>query len=348
MFPRTTAAVQLATVLAVLLTACSATGSSAAASKKVVIATHDSWAAPKQLISQFETQSGYNLTTVPDGDAGQLTNTLVLTEGSPIADGVYGIDNTFATRAIDAGVLAAYRSPDVPPGASAYDVPGGAQYLTPVDWADVCVNVDDAWFAKHGISEPTSLDDLIKPAYKNLFVAPGAATSSPGFAFLLTTIAKYGNGWQNYWKALVANGITLTSGWDEAFDVDYTAGGGNGDRPIVLSYNSDPVDTIPAGGTKPTTHALLNTCYREVEYAGVLAGSQNPAGAEAFINFLESRQFQQSLPANMYVFPVDPQASLPPAWAKWAKPAPTPWSVAASLITANRQQWLTAWGDITG
>jgi thiamine transport system substrate-binding protein len=281
-----------------------------------------------------------------NGDAGSLTNKLVLTKGSPIADVVYGIDNTFATRALAAGVLAKYRSPAVT--TTQYDIPSGADYLTPIDWGDVCVNVDDAWFSKHNLTPPATLDDLIKPAYKHLFVAPGAATSSPGFAFLLATIAKYGdNGWQPYWKKLMSNGLKLTSGWSDAFEVDYTAGGGNGDRPIVVSYNSDPVFSIPKGGTTPTTHALLDTCFQQVEYAGVLAGAKNPAGAEAFINFLASRPFQESLPDNMYVFPVDPGATLPAAWAKWAKPATNPLSVPAAQITANRQEWLTQWSDIT-
>jgi thiamine transport system substrate-binding protein len=315
----------------------------------VVVATHDSWAAPKALLAGFESSSGFHLDVQTNGDAGELTNKLVLTKDSPIADAVYGIDNTFASRAIDAGVLAKYRSPAVT--TTQYDIPGGADYLTPIDWGDVCVNVDDAWFAKHQLAAPSSLDDLIKPLYKNLFVAPGAATSSPGFAFLLATIAQYGDspssGWQDYWKKLMANGTKLTSGWDDAFDVDYTAGGGNGDRPIVLSYNSDPVSSIPKGGTKPTTHALLNTCFRQVEYASVLAGAKNPVAAKAFIDFLASRAFQESLPDNMYVFPVDAGAKLPALWAKWAPPAPHPLSVDPAQIAANRSNWLTQWSDIT-
>jgi thiamine transport system substrate-binding protein len=345
-------------VIAATATACTSSGGGAAHSStastspvaahinKVVLATHDSWAAPKDLLKQFETANDYTVTVQTNGDAGELTNKLVLTKDSPIGDVVYGIDNTFATRALAAGVFAKYRSPAVT--STQYDIPGGAAYLTPIDWGDVCVNVDDAWFTKHHRTPPTSLDDLVKPAYKGLFVAPGAATSSPGFAFLLATIAHYGeNGWQNYWKKLMSNGLKLTVDWTNAFQVDYTAGGGNGNRPIVVSYNSDPVFSIPDGATTPTTHALLDTCFRQVEYAGVLAGAKNPVGARAFIDFLASRQFQESLPDNMYVFPVDPQAKLPATWAKWAKPAPNPLNVPADEITANRATWLTQWSDIT-
>jgi thiamine transport system substrate-binding protein len=310
---------------------------------KLVIATHDSWAAPDELIAKFEADTGYDVTIVPNGDAGELTNKLVLTKDSPIADGVFGIDNSFATRAIDEGVLADYRSADLPQGE--YDLDS---HLTPVDWGDVCVNVDDVWFASHKLAPPKTFDDLTKPAYKDLFVTPGAATSSPGFAFLLATIGTYGeDGWQDYWTKLMDNGTKLTSGWTDAYTVDFTAGGGDGSRPIVLSYNSSPPFTIPKGETKPTTSALLDTCFRQVEYAGVLEGAKNPEGAKAFIDFLVSTEFQESLPDNMYVFPVNPDAKLPAEWAKWATPATNPIAVDPADITANRQKWLTEWSDVT-
>ena len=343
-------------LVAVLATSGAATGCSVSndsndndktSSTKVVIATHDSWGAPDELIEKFEKQSGLDVTILASGDAGELTNKLVLTKGNPIADGVFGIDNSFASRAIDEDVLAKYHAPDN--GSSAYDLPdGGATYFTPVDWGDVCVNVDDVWFAKHKLTPPASLEDLVKPEYEDLFVAPGAASSSPGFAFLLATIGHYGpDGWKEYWTDLMKNGTKLTSGWTDAYEVDFTAGGGKGSRPIVLSYNSSPPFTIPDGAKKPTTSALLDTCFRQVEYAGVLDGAENPEGAQQFIDFLAGQEFQESLPDNMYVFPVNPDAKLPALWARWAKPAPSPIEVAAAEIAANRDEWLTEWSDIT-
>ncbi|MFT4010946.1 MAG: thiamine ABC transporter substrate-binding protein [Nocardioidaceae bacterium] len=335
---------------ALALSACSVGGSSGdeagstTQTKKVVIVTHDSWAAPKKLIRQFEQQSGYEVTIAPSGDAGELTNKLVLTKDNPIADGVYGIDNTFGSRAVDEGVLADYRSEVV--DTSEYDLPGGEKQLTPIDWGDVCVNVDDAWLRDHKVAAPTGLDDLVKPAYKGLFVTPGAASSSPGFAFLLATIGKYGeDGWQGYWKKLIANDTKLTSGWTDAYEVDFSASGGS--RPLVVSYNSSPPFTIPKGDTKPTTSALLDTCFRQIEYAGVLSGAKNPDGAEAFVDFMLGKAFQEALPDNMYVFPVNPDATLPPLWAKWAPAATSPITVDPAEITANRQQWLTEWADLT-
>jgi thiamine transport system substrate-binding protein len=145
----------------------------------------------------------------------------------------------------------------------------------------------------------------------------------------------------------MANGAKLTSGWSDAYEVDFTAGGGKGDRPIVLSYASSPPFTIPKGGSRPTTSSLLDTCSRQVEYAGVLTGARNPAGARAFIDFMAHRAFQRALPENMYVFPVDDTVPLPPTWARFARTAPRPFAVTPARIARHRDAWLREWGDIT-
>jgi thiamine transport system substrate-binding protein len=321
-----------------------------AADRTVTLVTHDSWAVPARVVRRFESESGYRLEVLPSGDAGELTNKLVLTRDEPIGDAVFGVDNTFASRAVSAGVLEPYTPAELPASAARFAPPdaAGRQDLTPVDWGDVCVNIDDAWFADHGLTPPRTLADLLDPAYRNLLVTPAASTSSPGFAFLLATIGAYGeDGWQDYWRRLVDNGARVVSDWSEAYEVDFTAGGGHGDRPIVVSYNSSPPFTIPKGGTRPTTSALLDTCFRQVEYAGVLRGSDNPEGARALVDFMTGRMFQKALPENMYVFPVDTRTPLPPRWARWAEPAPNPIPVDPGSIADNRAEWLRAWSDLT-
>jgi len=342
----------IAAAAALLLVGAVAAGcgsSSTGGSKTLVVATHDSWAMSKKVIADFEKKTGITVKVEPQGDAGELTNKLVLTQGDPIADMVYGIDNTFSSRAVDQGILAPYTSKAEAPAAQRFEPPDQqtADQLTPVDFSDVCVNVDDTWFAKHHLAPPTTFDDLTKPAYKGLFVTPGASTSSPGLAFMLATIAKYGeNGWQGYWKKLMANDTLVTSGWSDAYEVDFTAGGGKGDRPIVLSYASSPPFTIPKGASKPTTSALLDTCFRQVEYAGLLKGAKNPAGAKAFIDFMQGKEFQAALPDNMYVFPVDTSIALPRAWARYAPTPKSPYDVPPQDIAAHRDTWLRAWRDI--
>ena len=186
------------------------------------------------------------------------------------------------------------------------------------------------------------------PQYRSLFVTPGATTSSPGLAFLLATIGAYGkDGWPDYWRKLVANDTKITAGWTDAYSVDFTAGEGKGSRPVVLSYASSPPFTIPKGGSTPTTAALLDTCFRQVEYAGVLAGAKNPDGAKAFVDFMLTKPVQESIPESMYMFPVASDAALPADWATWAKVAEKPYAVSPEDIDANREAWLKQWTDLT-
>ncbi|GAB3242903.1 thiamine ABC transporter substrate-binding protein [Nocardioides dilutus] len=315
------------------------------ASTEVVLVTHESFVMSDELIAQFEDETGYDLEIKASGDAGALTNKLVLTKDSPTGDAVFGIDNTFGSRAIDEGVLDPYAA-ELPDGADDYALDGDDdQRLTPVDVANVCVNVDDTWFAAEGLEPPVTLEDLTEPAYEDLFVTPGATTSSPGLAFLLATIAEYGDDWPDYWTRLLDNGAKLTEGWTDAYQVDFTQGGGGGDRPIVLSYDSSPAFTVDGeGGT--TTSALLDTCFRQVEYAGVLAGADNPEGAQALVDFMVGPDFQAALPEAMYVFPVDQSVALPPDWAEFAVQPESPYVVDPAEIAANRDAWLTEWSDV--
>ncbi len=347
-------ALVIATAALLPLTACSLTGGEdsssdasgdAAAPQEVVLVTHDSFFLPKKLIKAFERDSGYDLVVRASGDAGTLTNKLVLSQGNPQGDVAFGVDNTFASRALDNDVFAPYAA-ELPAGAEAYVLPGDDDgRLTPVDNGNVCVNVDTTWFAAEGIAPPESLDDLIDPAYEDLFVLPGAASSSTGLAFLLATIAEYGDDWPAYWTRLMDNGAKLTAGWSDAYEVDFTQGGGQGDRPIVLSYDSSPAFTID-GGTS-TTAALLDTCFRQVEYAGVLTGAANPDGAGAVVDWLLSPEVQAALPTSMYVFPVDGATELPADWSKYAVQPDEPLSLDPADIAANRDDWLTTWSDVT-
>ena len=339
----------LSALLSLTLTSCSLVGgdddTSSGNGEKVVLVTHESFVLPDALVSEFEDESGYDLEIKASGDAGALTNKLVLTKDNPTGDLAFGVDNTFASRALDEGVFARTEATRAP-GAREFDLEGdGADYLVPVDTGNVCMNIDTARFERGNVPPPSTLSDLADPLYKNMLVLPGATTSSTGLAFLLATISAYGDDWPVYWGDLLENGAKITEGWSDAYQVDFTQGGGGGDRPIVLSYDSSPAFTIDDAG-ESTTKALLDTCFQQVEYAGVLAGADNPVGAKALIEFLETTEVQEALPDAMYVFPVDANAKLPKAWADFAVRPTSPWTVDADEIAANRDEWLTQWSDL--
>ncbi|HET9421141.1 MAG TPA: thiamine ABC transporter substrate-binding protein [Nocardioides sp.] len=342
--------VALVAALALATTSCSLIGddddsSGGDGADELVLVTHDSFSLPDELVAAFEKESGFELEIRQVGDGGTLTNELVLTKDSPLGDVAFGVDNTFASRALDEGVFAPYDF-DAPAGVDDHALPGDDEHaLTAVDNANVCVNVDNTWFADQGIAPPESLDDLTDPAYRDLFVTPGATTSTPGMAFLLSTIAEYGDSWTTYWEDLVANGAKLTKGWEDAYNVDFTQGGGDGERPIVLSYDSSPAFTVADG--KSSTSALLDTCFEQVEYAGVIEGAENPEGGRELVEFLVSPEVQAALPTSMYVFPVAEGVELPKEWAEFAVQPTEPYAVDPAEVAANRETWLREWSDVT-
>jgi thiamine transport system substrate-binding protein len=348
----------VAAVAATALSACSLVGTSddsadpdssgsggVSTGGSVVLVTHDSFALPKALIQRFEQESGYDLVVRRSGDAGQLTTKLALTADDPTGDVAYGVDNTFAQRALDEGVFAP-TDVALPPGADGYTVPGADDLLVPVDHGTVCVNVDTTWFRDHDLAPPTGFADLTDAAYRGLFVTPSALTSSPGLAFLVGTVHAYGDDWPGYWEDLMANDALVVDGWTDAYYGEFTQGGEKGERPIVLSYDSSPAYTVPKGSDASTTSALLDTCVEQVEYAGELAGAQNPDGARALLDFLLSDDVQAALPTSMYVFPVVDGTPLPPTWARYAEQPDAPYRIDPAEVADNRDEWLEQWREI--
>ena len=314
---------------ALVLTGCSAGTSTAPQTHEVTLVTHDSFAVKEGLLDEFQKATGITVKQIASGDAGELTNKLVLTKANPIGDVAFGVDSTFASRALAEGVFAEYASPEASKGAQRYQVHSTGR-LHAVDVGDVCLNIDPA---KLGGVEPASYEDLADPKFKDKLVVENPATSSPGLAFLLGTIAKFGeNGWQEYWTKLKANGVKVVSGWEEAYNQDFKA-----DRPIVVSYASSP--SAEAGATK----AVLNTCYRQVEYAGVLAGAKNSADAQKVLDFLLGEKFQAQVAEQMYVYPSREGVALPESWAKDAPLPPNPQSLPADKVKDNREAWVEQW-----
>ena len=288
----------------------------------VTLVAHDSFAISDESITEFEASSGFELEIIRAGDAGSLTNRLVLTKTSPIADVVFGIDNTFRGVAAENGIIEGE--------------------LIEVAFGDVCFNYDRVWFEKRKITPPVSWRDLTRPEYNSLTVVSNPLSSSPGLAFLASTVAAFGEeNFEQYWRELRDNGVRVAAGWEEAYFTEFSGSSGNGDYPIVLSYCSSPAAEIREDG-KSQTVALLDEGFRQTEFIGILAGAKNPEGAAALVDFLLGESFQNTMPGLMYVYPVNPDAVIPAEWAEFGPAARSTIGEDLSIAT-HREKWQNKW-----
>ena len=311
----------------------------------VTLLTHDSFAVSEGVFDDFTAATGVAVEVLQSGDAGKLVSDAVLTAGNPLGDVLFGIDNTLLQRGLDADIF-------VPHEAAGLDeVPAELRLdaehrVTPIDVGDVCVNY---WKGAFGpdLPAPTSIGDLADPAYAGMFVTQNPETSSPGLAFLLATIAEYGDGWEDYWQRLAANGVAVTSGWESAYGTEFVAGGGS--RPLVTSYASSPPAEVLFAETPidaPPTGVLLDTCYRQIEFAGVLAGTDHPVEAGQLVDFLLSPRFQADVPLSMFVFPAVASTPLPEVFVEHAEVATDPHLLDPAEVEAHRDEWTERWTEI--
>ncbi len=310
----------------------------------VRLLTHDSFSVSDGLFDNFTLETGIDVEVVNAGDAGELVSRAILTAGQPEADVLFGVDNTFLQRALDAEIFTPYESTALStvPDELKLDV---ENRVTPIDYGDVCVNY---WRDSFEGAGPATMADLIEPEYASTFVTMDPESSSPGFAFLLATIATYGDGgWQDYWQQLADGGVTVTSGWSDAYYGEFVAGGG--EKGIVTSYATSPVAEMIFATSdidEPPTGVVTDSCFRQVEFAGVLAGTENPEAAGQLIDFLLSETFQADIPLNMFVFPANSEVALPPSFAEWATEVDNPLILSPAEIEENRSGWTEEWAEI--
>ncbi len=324
------------------------TSSAPSARRTLTVMTHDSFAASDKVIKAFEDANNVTLKFIKAGDAGTALNKAILSKNNPLADVFYGVDNTYLSRALKEGIYDPYHSPELASIPDQYKLDPTDNAL-PVDHANVCLVYDKAYLKSKGINPPTTLEDLAKPEYKSLLVVENPATSSPGLAFLLTTIAHFGeNNYLDYWKSLKANDIKIDDGWETAFYTDFSGASGHGLRPIVVSYDSDPVFEIIGTNNpppEPTIGAVVtdSTCFQQIEFVGILKGTPNRDLAEKWVDYMLSTTFQEDMPQQMYVFPVNSKAKLDPVFAKYLVEPQKTADISPAEIATNRDAWLQAW-----
>jgi thiamine transport system substrate-binding protein len=311
---------------------------------------HDSFAVSDSVLAAFTKETGIKVKLVQGGDAGTVVNQAILTNGNPQADVLFGIDSTLLTRALHEHLFVAYASASLDDVDPRFEL-DAKHRVTPIDYGDVCLNYDKAWFAEHGVPVPTSLEDLTKPAYEDLLVVENPATSTPGLAFLLASVAHFGpDGWQAWWTSLRGNGVTVSDSWEDAYDSRFSGGGtSTGDKPLVVSYaSSPPVEVLYADPPidEAPTGVITAGCYRQVEGAGILRGTKHEAEAGELIDFLLSEAFQADVPTSMFVYPVRIGTPLPDVFTKHAVVPTDVLELPAADVDAHRADWVDTWTDL--
>jgi len=320
------------------------------AGRTLTVMTHDSFDVSEEVVAAFQQRCQCQVQFLKSGDAGLMLNQALLSKGNPLADVLYGVDNTFLSRALAGDILEPYQSPLLD------DVPGDLELdstfrLLPVDYGDVCLNYDKAWFKEHNLAPPADLPALTRPEYKGLLVVENPATSSPGLAFLLATVGRFGVArdytYLAYWADLRANDVLVADGWNDAYYGNFTYAS-DGDRPLVVSYASSPPVEVHFS-EKPFEEAPTGvvtadgSCFRQIEFVGTLKGTKNRDLAQQWIDFMLSIPFQEDIPLKMFMFPANSQAKLPDVFVRFAEVPAHPITVDPDVIEANREQWIEAW-----
>jgi len=335
----------LALVVIFALVACAPKGPA-----ELTVMTHDSFAVGQEVVQAFEQANNVKVTFLASGDAGAALNKAILSKEAPLADVFYGVDNTFLSRALDTDIFEPYQSPALA------NIPARFQLdpdhrLLPVDYGDVCINYDKNYFAEKELPVPVTLEDLIKPEYIGLLVVENPATSSPGLAFLLATVAHFGDpGYLDFWASLRDNGLVVVNDWETAYYNNFSASSGQGPQPMALSYGSSPPAEVIFAETPisdaPTASIVgPDTCFRQIEFVGILKGTQQRALAEKFVDFMLGKQFQEDMPLQMFVYPVNPDATLPEEFVKYAQIPEQPAQLDPAVIATNRDKWIQAWTE---
>jgi thiamine transport system substrate-binding protein len=314
------------------------------------VMTHDSFAASEEVLAAFEAEHNVQVQFISAGDTGSALNRAILTQNNPIADVFFGVDNTFLSRALDEGIFEPYESPLLAQIPDEFQIDPQNRAL-PVDYGDVCLNYDRFYFEEQNLTPPQNLEDLLQPEYRGLLVVQNPATSSPGLSFLLATIGHFGeDGYLDFWRGLVENDVLVVNSWEVAYYTEFSGSSGHGPRPIVVSYGSSPPFEVLYAEEEmdePPTGVVTGqgSCFRQIEFVGILANTPNRELAERWVDFMLSPAFQEDLPLQMFVFPVNPHAALDELFVQYLAVPESPTLLDPALIAENRERWIQEWTE---
>jgi thiamine transport system substrate-binding protein len=352
--PAATVAPTAAATTAPVATAAATPAKTPAGGRTLTVMTHDSFSISQPVVDAFQAKCGCQVRFLKSGDAGLALNKAILSKGNPLADVFYGVDNSFLSRALAADIFEPYASPALA-GIPADLKLDGSNRLVPVDFGFVALNYDKRYFADNNIPLPQNLRDLTKSPYKGLVVVENPATSSPGMAFLLTTIAAFGETgsytYLDFWRDMRKNQVMVAEGWEDAYYNQFSGGSGQGDHPLVVSYATSPAAEVQFADPKPADAPTGNILppgetFRQVEFAGILKDTKNLDLARQWIDFMLGEQFQADIPLQMWVYPARGGTPLPDVFTKYAQTPTQPAALTPAQIEAGRETWLKAWTDV--
>ena len=316
--------------------------------RELVVLTNDSFDISQEVISEFETANNATVIIQKAGSSGEVLNRAILEKGNPSGDVLYGIDNTYLSRALREDIFVKYESSllDHVPDQFVFDK---TFHVSPVDYGYVNLNYDKEYLDQNNLSPPSTLEELTQPQWKGRLVVQNPATASPGLAFLIATVSYFGEDgdydYLDFWTDLKANDLAVKDGWTEAYYTDFTKYGGG--RPLVVSYATSPAAEVVFSEGKhtvpPTGNVLIDRAtFLQIEGIGILKGTKNEGLAKRFVDFALDRRFQEDIPGKMFVYPVNDQAQKPDFF-KFAEVPTLPSDIDPDTIDAKREEWIDAW-----
>jgi len=110
----------------------------------LTVVTYDSFAISEGVQQQFEDETGITLEILRLADAGAMVNQSIISRNNPLGDVLYGVDNTFLSRALEAELFIPYETPGLANVPGQFRLDAEAFRATPVTFGDVCLNYDVA------------------------------------------------------------------------------------------------------------------------------------------------------------------------------------------------------------
>ncbi|QAA76557.1 MAG: hypothetical protein BIP78_0791 [Candidatus Bipolaricaulis sibiricus] len=322
--------------------------SAVAAEQFVVYASRSfvRWGPAAAIEQAFEAaHPGVDLVWVAPAGAAEMLSRLIaeLSAGRTDADVFLGITAGSLPRALAEGVFRPF-DPDLIPNLAF--IPEDlrvdpSNHVLPFDHGYI------AFVASPALSEdllPRSFTDLLRPELGGKIILQDPRTSETGLAFLLWTVAHFGDSWPQYWRALLPNLLTITRGWTEAFAM-FEAG----EAPLVLSYSTDAAYAyLTVGEAKYRVLTLDGEGYRLIEGLGIVRTTRRADLAHALIDIVLSPEIQELIPTSQWMFPVHSGVALPPDFARLAVVPEHPVFLDPGEVAQHLDDWISQWQAILG